>query len=101
MRAHADVARAVNVTLGARGSLAVKGHEQHSAPGYPVSAVDTNGAGDIYAGACLFCWAAGMSPEQAAAFGNFAAANLVQRYGARFRQGGDYQSVLGEFRKVS
>ncbi|NIP16066.1 MAG: adenosine kinase [Pseudomonadales bacterium] len=101
VRELADVARAVNVTLGARGSLAVNGHEQHTAPGYPVTAVDTNGAGDIYAGACLFGWAAGMSADTAAAFGNFAAANLVQRYGARFRHRSDYQSVLGEFRKIT
>jgi fructokinase len=101
IRELAEAARAVNITLGARGSLAVNGREQRRAPGYPVTAVDTNGAGDIYAGACLFGWAAGMSSEQAAAFGNFAAANLVQRYGARFRHAGDYQSVLGDFRKVS
>ena len=101
IRELADMARAVNITLGARGSLAINGREQHNAPGYPVTAVDTNGAGDIYAGACLFGWAAGMTAEQAAAFGNFAAANLVQRYGARLRHRGDYQQVLGEFRKVS
>lgn len=101
IRELADMARAVNITLGARGSLAINGREQHNAPGYPVTAVDTNGAGDIYAGACLFGWAAGMTAEQAAAFGNFAAANLVQRYGARLKHRGDYQQVLGDFRKVS
>jgi len=93
-----DIAAALNITLGSRGSLAVDSHSQHTAPGYPVEAVDTNGAGDIYAGACLYGWCAGMSAAQAAAFGNFAAAALVQRYGARLRQVKDYQDVLRRFK---
>lgn len=95
-----DVAQALNITLGSRGSVAVEAHAQHEAPGYPVTAVDTNGAGDIYAGASLFGWCAGMNPGQAAAFGNFAAATLVQSYGARFRQASDYQNVLKQFQKA-
>tara|TARA_A100001037_G_scaffold101799_1_gene92651 strand:- start:7041 stop:8033 length:993 start_codon:yes stop_codon:yes gene_type:complete len=93
-----DIAQALNITLGARGSLAVEPHEQHEAAGYPANAVDTNGAGDIYAGASLYGWCAGMHPAQAAAFGNFAAAALVQSYGARFRDAADYQRVLGAFK---
>lgn len=93
-----DVAAALNITLGSRGSLAIDAHSQHTAPGYPVEAVDTNGAGDIYAGACLYGWCADMARDQAAAFGNFAAATLVQRYGARLRKVSDYQDVLHSFR---
>ena len=94
-----DIAQALNVTLGSRGSIAVTAHAQEEAPGYPVQAVDTNGAGDIYAGASLFGWCAGMSAGQAAAFGNLAAAALVQSYGARFGQGSDYQGVLTRFKR--
>ncbi len=94
-----DIAQALNITLGSRGSLAVEQHAEHRAPGYPVAAVDTNGAGDIYAGASLYGWCAGMDPAQAAAFGNFAAASLVQSYGARFRQGTEYQAVLEQFKR--
>ena len=32
--------------------------------------IDTNGAGDIYAGACLAGWVQGMPPQTAARFGN-------------------------------
>lgn len=92
-----DVAVSANVTLGPRGSLAFNGRSTHEVPGYPVNAVDTNGAGDIYAGACLYGWCVGMSSKQAAAFGNFAAAALVQRYGARLRAIEDYASVLKRF----
>jgi sugar/nucleoside kinase (ribokinase family) len=94
-----DVAVALNITLGSRGSLAVDMHTQHTAPGYPVAAVDTNGAGDIYAGACLYGWCIDMPPDQAAAFGNFAAAALVQRYGARLKLVTDYHAVFSRFKK--
>lgn len=93
-----DIGRALNITLGKKGSLCVEGHGQTLVPGYPVKAVDTNGAGDMYAGACLYAWCAGMDPAAAAAFGNFAAATLVQQYGARLRQLGDYRRTLKRFR---
>jgi sugar/nucleoside kinase (ribokinase family) len=96
-----DIGRAVNVTLGKRGSLAVTQHGQTLVPGLEVRAVDTNGAGDIYAGACLHGWCAGMAPEQAAAFGNFAAARLVQAYGARLRHLDDYRQTLDAFRDTA
>jgi sugar/nucleoside kinase (ribokinase family) len=92
-----DVGRAVNVTLGKRGSLAVTQHEQVLVPGFEVRAVDTNGAGDMYAGACLHGWCSGMSPEQAAAFGNYAAGQLVQTYGARLRRLEHYGHTLTAF----
>ena len=96
-----DVAAALNITLGSRGSLAVDAHSQYSAAGYPVDAVDTNGAGDMYAGACLYGWGVDMAPDQAAAFGNFAAAALVQRFGARLKTVTDYQDVLRQFTRLT
>jgi sugar/nucleoside kinase (ribokinase family) len=92
-----DIGRHLNVTLGKRGSLAVSPHEETLVPGYEVRAVDTNGAGDMYAGACLYGWCAGMDAERAAAFGNFAASRLVQAYGARLRRTDDYRIVLRDF----
>jgi hypothetical protein len=68
-----DIARSVNVTLGARGSLVIDGHDRWEVPGFPVTPIDTNGAGDIYAGACLAGWTTGMPVQVAARFGNFAA----------------------------
>lgn len=93
-----DIAREVNITLGKAGSLAVTQDDRTLVPGYEVNAVDTNGAGDMYAGACLYGWCAGMSPAQAAAFGNFAAGQLVQTYGARMRHVGDYGKTLQAFK---
>ncbi len=93
-----DIGRFLNITLGSRGSLSVSDRHQELIPGYDVRAVDTNGAGDIYAGACLYGWCSGMGSAEAAAFGNFAAAELVQRYGARLRHIDDYGRTLARFR---
>jgi fructokinase len=96
-----DIGRSVNITLGAKGSLAITGREQTLVPGFPADAVDTTGAGDMYAGGCLYGWSQGMSAEEAAALGNFSAATLVQAYGARLRSADAYVETLSAFRKAS
>jgi len=92
-----DIARSVYITLGKRGCMVVSTHGETQVPGVEVGAVDTNGAGDIFAGACLYGWCADMEPAAAAAFGNFAAARLVQTYGARFRSIETYKNTLQQF----
>ncbi|WP_062388082.1 PfkB family carbohydrate kinase [Pseudomonas abietaniphila] len=49
--------------------------------GFPVTAIDTNGAGDAHAGVLLAGLAAGFSVEQAAVRANAAAAIAVTRWG--------------------
>lgn len=44
-----DIGRAVNITVGARGSVLIVGNKRTDVPGFPVTPLDTNGAGDIYA----------------------------------------------------
>jgi sugar/nucleoside kinase (ribokinase family) len=95
-----DIARTLCVTLGKRGCLAASGHDRHVVAGHEVKAVDTNGAGDIFAAACLYGVCAGMELTGAAAFGNFAAAELVQTYGARFRRPEAYGAVLRRFKEA-
>jgi fructokinase len=95
-----DIARSVNITTGPRGSVVVSGHERWDVPGFPVKPIDTNGAGDIYAGACLAGWCAGMPAAVAARFGNLAAARLIVRFGARLATLADYRSVQDEFKRL-
>ena len=78
-----DVAPFVNITLGARGSLALTPRGRELTLGRRADAVDTTGAGDIYAGAILYARNAGAVPGEAAGFANFAAAHLVSVHGAR------------------
>lgn len=81
-----DIAQEVYITLGANGSAVIDqaGHQQQ-APGLAVSPVDTNGAGDIYAGACLAARCQGAESIDAARFANHAAAHLITQYGARLK----------------
>ena len=94
-----DIGRVCFLTLGRHGSLSVVKGRPTEAPGFPAAAVDTTGAGDIYAGACLYGLTIGMAEAAAARFGNFAAAALVQRYGARLRDASQYRRLLEAFPK--
>jgi sugar/nucleoside kinase (ribokinase family) len=95
-----DVARHLNITLGAAGCLVVSQHSRTTVGGYSATALDTTGAGDMYAGGCLYGWTQGMSPEEAAALGNFAAARLVEAYGARLRTSDSYRETFSGFQST-
>lgn len=55
--------------------------ETRQVRGFPVAAIDTNGAGDAHTGVLLAGLAAGHTPEQAALRANAAAAIAVTRWG--------------------
>lgn len=77
------LARTVCLTLGPRGSLIVSGNEMINVPAVPTQAVDTNGAGDMFAGAFLYGVTHGMTHAQAASLANRAAAAVVSQHGNR------------------
>ena len=92
-----DIAREVYITLGAKGSVAVSKDGIAEAAGIAVKPVDTTGAGDIYAGACLAARCQDASPLDAARFANHCAAELVTHYGARLSAMADYQQLRSKF----
>lgn len=71
------------ITLGARGALVFDGQQLHRIPATPATAVDTNGAGDMFAGAFLYGITRGFAPAAAGRFANHAAAAVVAQYGPR------------------
>jgi sugar/nucleoside kinase (ribokinase family) len=77
----ARASRSVLVRLGADGCLLADGGTVEYIPGYPVVAVDTNGAGDAHCGAFLAGLAEGLSAPDAAAQANAAAAIATTRRG--------------------
>ena len=93
-----DIAPCVNITLGSAGCLVATNAGRRRIPGFHVTAKDTTGAGDIYAGACLYVLTQGGSPDAAARFANYAAAQLVTRYGARLTDADAYATLRNEFR---
>lgn len=71
------------ITCGKDGALVFEEGHCTLVPGFEARAVDTTGAGDLFAGGVLFGLARGYSLEQAARLGNYAAAQVVARYGPR------------------
>lgn len=72
------------VTCGAEGSLvANRGCATLRISTEAVKAIDTNGAGDMFAGAFLYAVTQGINDEQAARLANAAAGQVVTRFGPR------------------
>jgi sugar/nucleoside kinase (ribokinase family) len=70
------------VTLGARGAMALDGDRVVQAPGFPVDAVDTTGAGDVFRAGLIYAVLAGFPVERMLRFANAAAAASCTRLGA-------------------
>lgn len=81
------------ITLGAEGALVGDAISQWKVSGEPVKAVDTNGAGDAFAGAYLAAISKGENPESAAAFACKTAAAVVSKMGPRLSKG-DAENLL-------
>ncbi len=71
------------ITLGARGALIYDGSTLYEIEPTPTQAVDTNGAGDNFAGAFLYGITHGMSHPQAGALASRVAAKVVSQFGPR------------------
>ncbi|MEM7206891.1 MAG: adenosine kinase [Pseudomonadota bacterium] len=71
------------ITLGAKGALIVDSGQNFEIPAYPTDAVDSNGAGDMFAGAFLYGITHGMSIEEAGNLASRSAAKVVGNFGAR------------------
>jgi sugar/nucleoside kinase (ribokinase family) len=77
------LAQVVCLTRGAKGCLVLEGEQQTAVPAAEVKALDTNGAGDMFAGAFLFAVTNGHSHAEAALLANTAAGTVVAQYGNR------------------
>ncbi|WP_374350910.1 adenosine kinase [Limnohabitans sp.] len=77
------LARTVCLTRGPKGCIVLHGSDMANVPAVPTQAVDTNGAGDMFAGAFLYGVTHGMPEAQAAALANRAAAAVVAQHGNR------------------
>jgi len=78
-----DGAAVVAVTTGPTGVVARAGSQTVRAPGFPVSAVDTTGAGDLFHAGFVWSVLHGLELEAALRFGNAAAALQCTGLGGR------------------
>ena len=81
------LAKMVCLTRGPDGSEIITAQDSWHVPAEKVQAIDTNGAGDMFAGAFLYAITRGYSPDQAANLGNHAAAAVVSQHGNRLTLG--------------
>ena len=79
-------AERVALTLGAKGSILMHDGMLHPVEGVPATAVDTTGAGDMYAAGILYGLTNGLSWPQAGRLASHAAARVVATLGARLPQ---------------
>ncbi|KZY31864.1 MULTISPECIES: adenosine kinase [unclassified Oleiphilus] len=80
-----ETAKSFAITLGKDGALVYDGNEISIVAGVEAKAIDTNGAGDMFAGAFLYAITHDQTFAQAATLANRAAAQVVSQYGPRLR----------------
>jgi len=71
------------ITDGAKGAITFDGSSLEQSAGVKAKAIDTNGAGDMFAGAFLYAITAGKNYGWAASLANDCAAKVVARFGPR------------------
>ncbi len=71
------------ITQGAQGATVVHDNETWHVAGRKVQAVDTNGAGDAFAGSFLYAIDSGLSYHQAAQFAILVSSEVVAQFGPR------------------
>lgn len=89
-------AKQVAITLGKKGAIFFDGDELHTIEAHPVKAVDTNGAGDMFAGAFLYGLTQGYSFADCGKLASFAAGHLVTQFGPRL-----YGEAIDELRSFN
>jgi len=77
------VARQFAITRGSAGALLFDGENTHHVDAFPVRAIDTNGAGDMFAGAFLYGISHGLDFPTAGKLASLSAATVVSDYGPR------------------
>ena len=81
-----QLATTVCLTRSAKGCVVIEGARRTEVPAAAVTAVDTNGAGDMFAGSFLYAVTQGRSHADAAWLANQAAGAVVAQYGNRLAQ---------------
>lgn len=87
-------AKLVALTLGKNGALLGDGERQVAVPGVKVKAIDTNGAGDMFAGAMMFGLIRNYSLAACGLLASHAAAEVVSNFGPRLTRDKQQQLLI-------
>ena len=89
-------AKTFAITDGANGAITFDGHTMNQSKGVEAKSIDTNGAGDMFAGAFLYAITSGRSYTWAANLANDCAARVVARFGPRLDKS-DFDNIKTKF----
>jgi len=78
-----SVAKQFVVTLGSKGALVFDGQNYVEIEAFPTTAIDTNGAGDMFSGVFLYGITNGHTHEQSGRLASKASSDVVGQYGPR------------------
>jgi len=81
-----EVAETFVITRGEKGSLVYDGENYFEIAPHPIHGVDSNGAGDMYAGAFLYGITNGYDYETAGNLASLSAAKVVSQFGPRLEK---------------
>lgn len=77
------IAKTFVVTLGPKGALVFDGSEEIKIEPFPTKAIDTNGAGDLFAGTFLYALTHGKTHAEAGRLASLASSKVVSKWGPR------------------
>ncbi len=86
IQALSSIAKKIVVTLGDKGAKVITGDKYVDIEVSAVNAIDTNGAGDMFAGAFMYGLTQGMSDSDAGMLASESAARIVATFGARLEK---------------
>ena len=86
------------ITMGEKGSAVISGDEIIHTPKANIEPVDTNGAGDMFAGSFMYALLQDNDLSSCAEFANYGASKVVETFGPRLTQE-SYKEVLNNFKK--
>jgi sugar/nucleoside kinase (ribokinase family) len=84
------------ITDGANGAITFDGHTMNQSKGVDANAIDTNGAGDMFAGAFLYAITSGKRYAWAADLANDCAARVVAQFGPRL-EASEFNVIKAKF----
>ena len=88
----------IGITKGAEGSIVIKDGKEIFSPAEQITAIYTNGAGEMYAGSFMHAFLNGCDISECARFSNYASSKVVETFGPRLTSEG-YHDVLTKLRK--
>ena len=86
------------ITLGEKGSVVITKDEVINSPQVKITPIDSNGAGDMFAGSFLYALLQDQDLKSCAEFANYGASKVVETFGPRLTKE-SYQEVLNNYKK--